>query len=301
MPDDRNSFSVVATPECVETLRRWGTLIRDLRSRIDASHGRYDVSSEEMAQQDWFDDHDLAIAEALEALATKLEAEISRGSLPFEFEHTFTSIPGEAGADRIDLAFRITKVTSEVPITFVMRDKFLTIENESVFCEAYLSDGSIAQEEGGFLLGADAPPKRKSLLTPGAAVFLRDIPKWWNESSLVVDALAKLVKDCCKFDKGSKSRIDLTDAMSQMFDLIDTAERLLRRNRQPVTVTFSDATAPLFMQYLVELDGAVLSVSKKILDPCYTAVVLIQEKHHLTFLERLGLSKGEGTIMRRGF
>lgn len=80
MPEDSNSrrsetvpFSVSATPECVATLRRWAHLLRELRAKITEAHQTVDVSVHELTQQAWFDEHDLEVATALEALAESLD------------------------------------------------------------------------------------------------------------------------------------------------------------------------------------------------------------------------------------
>lgn len=299
-----STFSVAPTPECVAQLQRWAQLIREMRQRINLVHQSIEVSSEEIIQQEWFDQHDLDIATALDALAQLLQNTIDLANTPrvklFDYEYTFSLSPllnpdDSIYGERRDLALRVTKVHSETPVTFMMIDQFLEHADDSVFCEAYLADGTVAIEP---LAWNDFSPPKKSLLTPGATVFLRDIPITWWQQTEVVEALAALVQECCKVDRGAESRErgtqsreQLAEAMREMFDLVDTGERLLRRNREPVTITFSDDAAIAFWRYLAEFDGAVLSVTKKPLEPHYTATVLIHEQNQKTFLQRMGATK----------
>lgn len=179
----------------------------------------------------------------------------------FEYEHEFQKSNVADGAVQYDLALRITKVNSTVPVSFVMSDKWLPYGEDVRFCEAFFDNGQPALEVGTIMEGIPFTRSRP-LLLPGASVFLRDIPATWIENQEVVAELVKLIRSCCKLDEGAKSREDLAEAIHAVLDLVDTAERLLKRNRDRHIVAFPNTAALAFLEAARDYDVSVLSIEK---------------------------------------
>lgn len=177
----------------------------------------------------------------------------------FEYDYEFTTRDAVDGPTR-DLAFRITKVLSSAPVSWIMSDVFFVHDGDSTFCEAYTDTGNPA-----IAVGQDAAKlipgiKERPVLHPGATIFLRDIPEaWWN-SQEVVEKLATLIESCCQQDEVALSREHLAEAVKLVFDQMDLGERLLRRGRTDLRVDVSWHRVGEFLIRVMEADASVLTV-----------------------------------------
>lgn len=177
----------------------------------------------------------------------------------FEYAYEFTIREAVDGPTR-DLAFRITKVMSSAPVSWLMSDVFFAHEGHSTFCEAYTENGNPAIAVGTEVTKLIPTIKERPLLAAGATIFLRDIPEsWWN-SEVVVEKLATLIESCCQQDAVALSREHLAEAMKQVFDQVDLGERLLRRGRTELAVAIPWEEAGDFLLRLSVADASLVSL-----------------------------------------
>lgn len=202
----------------------------------------------------------------------------------FEYDYEFTTREAVDGPTR-DLAFRITKVLSSAPVSWLMSDVFFVHDGDSTFCEAYTDTGNPA-----IAVGQDAAKlipgiKERPVLHPGATIFLRDIPEaWWN-SEEVVEKLATLIESCCQQDEVALSREHLAEAVKLVFDQMDLGERLLRRGRTEFCVEVPDVLASAFLIAVNLADASVLNVGyvDRPGGTCFKCTVLVHENKQEQF------------------